>query len=159
MLFLLPMEHKICFTGPFLYCVCGRIKLYAIDCRLARFWLPLTKMLYFAMQVLFLAPPPLPRINQVGLISSSLSLPCQYYWDHGLLFRQWQHFSVQDCLVVTWNSQKRREELPSRRESTVFSNWTYIIYTNHHPLPFCSKSCLLRLDYSLTTGLNPLHSK
>ena len=45
------MEHKICFTGPFLYCVCGRIKLYAIYCGLARFWHSLTKMLHFTMQV------------------------------------------------------------------------------------------------------------
>ena len=35
---------------------------------------------------------------------------------------------MQDCLVVTKNSQKGHEELPSRREPTVFSNWTYIIY-------------------------------
>ena len=50
------MEHKICFTGPFLYCVCGRIKHYAIYCGLARFWPSLTKMLHFTMQVLFWPP-------------------------------------------------------------------------------------------------------
>ena len=99
---------------------------YTVDWR--AFGSLLTRCFTSPCKCFFWHPRHFLELTRVGQISSSLSLPCQYYWDHGLLFRQWQHFSVQDCLVVTWNSQKRREELPSRRESTVFSNWTYIIY-------------------------------